>query len=164
MASFPACNTMRGAIDATEPYQMLVRRADARPPDIKVCIVTDHGFGDQKLYRILTEDPKFDQVIRLRAKITVTAADGKVRTAAAGVEPSGRARITHRTVRVGSSWKPRILRDGCSPRVEYLAHDPRQFGVAIRLVEHSEREVGHALVRAPHTRKTRRKQYFQAWP
>ena len=94
MASFPACNTMRGAIDATEPYQMLVRRADARPPDIKVCIVTDHGFGDQKLYRILTEDPKFDQVIRLRAKITVTAADGKVRTAAAGVEPSGRARIT----------------------------------------------------------------------
>ncbi len=93
LASFPACNTMRGAIDATEPYQVLVRLADARPPDIKVCIVADHGFGDQKLYRILTEDPKFDQVIRLRAKITVTAADGEVRTAAAGVGPSGRARI-----------------------------------------------------------------------
>jgi len=58
-----------------------------------VCIVADHRFGDQKLYRMLIEDLKFDYVIRFRAKITVTAADGEVRTAAAWVKPSGRARI-----------------------------------------------------------------------
>ncbi len=51
------------------------------PADIKVCIVADRGFGDQKLYRVLTEELKFDFVIRFRGNITVTAADGEVRTA-----------------------------------------------------------------------------------
>src|ERR1700712_1638787 len=32
-------------------YQALVRLADALPAYIKVCIVADRGFGDQKLYR-----------------------------------------------------------------------------------------------------------------
>lgn len=74
-------------------YQALVRLADALPADIKVCIVADRGFGDQKLYRVLTEELKFDYVIRFRGNITVTAADGEVRTAAAWVGAGGRARI-----------------------------------------------------------------------
>jgi len=74
-------------------YQVLVRLADALPADIKVCIVADRGFGDQKLYRVLTEELKFDYVIRFRGNITVTAADGEVRTAAAWVGPGGRARV-----------------------------------------------------------------------
>ena len=41
-------------------YQVLVRLADALPVDIKVCIVADRGFGDQKLYRMLSEELKFD--------------------------------------------------------------------------------------------------------
>ena len=74
-------------------YQALVRLADALPADIKVCIVADRGFGDQKLYRVLTEELNFDYVIRFRGNITVTAADGEVRTAAAWVGPGGRARV-----------------------------------------------------------------------
>ena len=74
-------------------YQVLVRLADALPADIKVCIVADRGFGDQKLYRVLTEELKFDYVIRFRGNITVTAADGEVRTAAAWVGRGGRARV-----------------------------------------------------------------------
>ncbi len=74
-------------------YQALVRLADALPADIKVCIVADRGFGDQKLYRVLTEELAFDYVIRFRGNITVTAATGEVRTAAAWVGPGGRARI-----------------------------------------------------------------------
>src|SRR5450756_2901907 len=74
-------------------YQVLVRLAEALPADIKVCIVADRGFGDQKLYRVLTEELKFDFVIRFRGNITVTAADGEVRTAAAWVGPGGRARV-----------------------------------------------------------------------
>ena len=35
-------------------YQALVRLADALPTDIRVCIVADRGFDDQKLYRVLT--------------------------------------------------------------------------------------------------------------
>jgi hypothetical protein len=74
-------------------YQVLVRLADALPADIKVCIVADRGFGDQKLYRMLTEELKFDYVIRFRGNIMVTAADGEVRTAAAWVGAGGRARV-----------------------------------------------------------------------
>jgi Transposase DDE domain len=74
-------------------YQVLIRLAEALPADIKVCIVADRGFGDQKLYRVLTEELKFDYVIRFRGNITVTAADGEVRTAAAWVGPGGRARV-----------------------------------------------------------------------
>jgi len=74
-------------------YQVLVRLADALPVDIKVCIVADRGFGDQKLYRMLNEELKFDYVIRFRGNITVTTANGEARSAAAWVGPGGRARI-----------------------------------------------------------------------
>jgi hypothetical protein len=74
-------------------YQVLVRLADALPSDIKVCIVADRGFGDQKLYRVLSEELKFDYVIRFRGNIQVTATDGEIRTAAAWVGAGGRARV-----------------------------------------------------------------------
>ena len=74
-------------------YQVLVRLADALPADIKVCIVADRGFGDQKLYRVLTEQLNYDYVIRFRGNIAVTAANGEVRTAAAWVGPGRRARV-----------------------------------------------------------------------
>lgn len=79
-------------------YQVLVRLAEALPADIEVCIVADRGFGDQKLYRVLTEELKFDYVIRFRGNITVTAADGETRTAAAWVGPGGRARVLRRAL------------------------------------------------------------------
>jgi hypothetical protein len=74
-------------------YQVLVRLADALPSDIKVCIVADRGFGDQKLYRVLSEQLKFDYVIRFRGNIIVAARDGETRTAAAWVGPGGRAKV-----------------------------------------------------------------------
>ena len=74
-------------------YQVLVRLADALPSDVKVCIVADRGFGDQKLYHVLSEQLKFDYVIRFRGNITVTARDGETRTAAAWVGPGGRAKV-----------------------------------------------------------------------
>jgi hypothetical protein len=74
-------------------YQVLVRLADALPADITVCIVADRGFGDQKLYHVLTQQLNFDYVIRFRGNITVTALDGETRTAAAWVGPGGRAKV-----------------------------------------------------------------------
>ena len=55
--------------------------------------VADRGFGDQKLYRLLTEELYFDYVIRFRGNIAVTASTGETRTAAAWVRPHGRARV-----------------------------------------------------------------------
>lgn len=74
-------------------YRVLVRLADMLPDGIKVCIVADRGFGDQKLYQVLTEELAFDYVIRFRGNIKVTAADGEERTALGWVGPGGRAAV-----------------------------------------------------------------------
>jgi hypothetical protein len=74
-------------------HRVLVRLAELLPADIKVCVVADRGFGDQRLYRMLTEELCFDYVIRFRGNIAVTATTGETRTAAAWVQASGRARV-----------------------------------------------------------------------
>src|SRR6202046_4702233 len=73
-------------------YQALVRLAEALPDGVKVCIVADRGFGDHKLYRVLTEELTFDFVIRFRGNIAVTATNGETRAAADWVGAGGRAR------------------------------------------------------------------------
>jgi hypothetical protein len=74
-------------------YRVLIRLADILPPEVKVCIVADRGFGDRKLYRLLTEQLHFDYIIRFRGNIAVTAADGETRTAVSWVRPGGRATV-----------------------------------------------------------------------
>jgi hypothetical protein len=74
-------------------HRVLVRLAELLPADTKVCVVADRGFGDQKLYRMLTEELHFDYVIRFRGNIAVTATTGETRTAAAWVRSGGRARV-----------------------------------------------------------------------
>ena len=73
-------------------YQVLVRLAEILPADVRVRIVADRGFGDHKLYRVLTGELKFDFVIRFRGNIAVTATDGEARAAADWVGAGGRAR------------------------------------------------------------------------
>jgi hypothetical protein len=71
---------------------VLVRLAEILPADFRVRIVADRGFGDHKLYRVLTEELKFDFVIRFRGNIAVTATEGEARAAADWVGAGGRAR------------------------------------------------------------------------
>jgi hypothetical protein len=74
-------------------YQVLVRLAEVLPAAVRVRIVADRGFGDRKLYRVLTDELKFDFVIRFRGNIMVTAAHGEARAAADWVGAGGRARV-----------------------------------------------------------------------
>lgn len=76
-------------------YKVLVQLTETLPADIKVCIVADRGFGDQKLYRVLTQELHFDYVNRLRGNIKVTSADGEEREALVWVGPGGRAMVLH---------------------------------------------------------------------
>ncbi len=69
--------------------QVLMRLAEVLPASVRVRIVADRGFGDQKLYRMLTDELKFDFVIRFRGNIKVTAADGEARPAAEWVGAGG---------------------------------------------------------------------------
>jgi hypothetical protein len=84
--------TLKDRRNGTE-YQVLVRLAEMLPAAVRVRIVADRGFGDHKLYRVLTEELRFDFVIRFRGNITVTAASGDRRSAAEWVGAGGRARV-----------------------------------------------------------------------
>ena len=69
----------------------LRRLAETIPPDCRVTILADRGFGDQKLFAFLTE-LDFAYVIRFRGNIQVTDAMGETRRAADWVGKAGRAR------------------------------------------------------------------------
>jgi hypothetical protein len=104
-----ATATLKGCRNEIE-YQVLVRLAEMLPAAVRVRIIADRGFGDHKLYRVLTEELRFDFVIRFRGTITVTAAGGETRRAADWVGARGRARVlrgatvTAERYEVGPPW------------------------------------------------------------
>src|SRR6195952_3897741 len=69
----------------------LRRFAETMPPDCRVTILADRGFGDQKLFGFLGE-LGFGYVIRFRGNIHVADANGETRPAAEWVGKGGRAR------------------------------------------------------------------------
>lgn len=70
--------------------KLLVRLRDVLPDGVKVTVLADRGFGDQKLYEFLT-DLGFDYVVRFREIITVVDAAGTARPASDWVPMGGRA-------------------------------------------------------------------------
>ena len=68
---------------------MLLQLADALPAVIEVCIIANRGFGDQNLYRVLSEQLSFDYVIRFRGNIHVASAKGKPAPLLPGLTPVG---------------------------------------------------------------------------
>lgn len=62
----------------------------AIPPKVDVILLADRGFGDQKLYELLTL-LGWDYVIRFRGNILVENADGETRAAQDWVRTDGRA-------------------------------------------------------------------------
>ena len=84
---------------------LLTQLRDSLPSGVKVTVLADRGFGDQKLYRLLMEDLGFDFVIRFKGGIKVISSDEEERTGAEWVPPTGRATIL-RGVRVTDSAFP----------------------------------------------------------
>lgn len=72
--------------------EVLHRLKEVIPEGVKVLIVADRGFGDQKLYEMLTQQLGFDFVIRFRGNILVTSAEGETRAAKEWVGTGGRTR------------------------------------------------------------------------
>ena len=69
----------------------LRRLAETLPPDCRVTILADRGFGDQKLFAFL-QTLGFGYVIRFRGNIRVSDAEGQSKPAAEWVGKGGRAR------------------------------------------------------------------------
>lgn len=72
--------------------ELVVRFKEVLPSGVKVTVLADRGFGDQKFMRFLSE-LGFAYVIRIRGNIRVTSASGEQRTAAEWVGPGGRAKV-----------------------------------------------------------------------
>lgn len=73
-----------------EEDALLVRFSEVLPPDVKVTVLADRGFGDTKLFEFLHE-LGFDYVIRFRGVVQVTSANGETRPAADWLPAGGRA-------------------------------------------------------------------------
>jgi hypothetical protein len=69
--------------------RLLQRLREVLPKGVKLTILADRGFGDQKLYELLAE-LGFDYVVRFRELILVTDANGNAGPASAWVLPNGR--------------------------------------------------------------------------
>jgi len=72
--------------------ELMVRLRQLVPLSVRVTIVADRGFGDQKLYEFL-EELRFSYVIRFRGNILVTTSKGEARTAGEWVGQGGRMRV-----------------------------------------------------------------------
>jgi hypothetical protein len=80
-----------GLKDSRNEYEdaLLLRLRAAVPETVRVTILADRGFGDQKLYAFLRE-LHFDFVIRFRGAIRVTSAGGVAKKAQDWLRPDGR--------------------------------------------------------------------------
>ncbi len=83
--------------------ELLVRFKEVLTAGVKVTLLADRGFGDQKLFEFLSRTLGFAFIIRIRGNITVTSAQGESRTAAQWVGKGGRAKLLRQAL---------ITRDG----------------------------------------------------
>ncbi len=73
--------------------ELLILFAAVCPGAVRVTVVADRGFGDTKLYHLLTEEIGFDYLIRFRSVIHVESSSGESRQARDWVGSGGRMRV-----------------------------------------------------------------------
>lgn len=99
-------STLKGMRNEVEDT-LLLKLREIIPREVKVTILADRGFGDQKLYALLKE-LGFDFVIRFRQSIHVCSQEGERRPAAEWVPKAGhlymlrQARVTAKMYEVAA--------------------------------------------------------------
>jgi hypothetical protein len=73
--------------------ELLQRFKEVLPDGIKVTLLADRGFGDQKLFEFLRHTLGFEFIIRIRGNIIVTSAQGESRRADEWIGKGGRAKL-----------------------------------------------------------------------
>jgi hypothetical protein len=115
-------------------YELIEQLQRWIDPQVEVVLLADRGFGDQKLYDYLMI-LGWDFIIRFRAGIQVTAADGQTQTAQQWVSQSGRAKRLR---------KAKVTEDGFEVAAVVVAWDRKMkepWCLATTLAEHSAAEV-----------------------
>ena len=73
--------------------ELLLRFKEVLPVGVKVTLLADRGFGDQKLFELLRHRLGFEFIIRIRGNITVTSSQGESRRAQEWIGKGGRAKL-----------------------------------------------------------------------
>lgn len=73
--------------------ELLVRFKEVLPAGVKVTLLADRGFGDQKLFEFLRYTLGFEFIIRIRGNIIVTSTQGESRPAEEWIGKGGRAKL-----------------------------------------------------------------------
>lgn len=73
--------------------ELLVRFKEVLPAGVKVTVLADRGFGDQKLFEFLRYTLGFEFIIRIRGNIIVTSTQGESRPAEEWIGKGGRAKL-----------------------------------------------------------------------
>jgi hypothetical protein len=94
--------------------ELLVRFRAMVPIDVRVTVVADRGFSDQKLFDFLGDEIGFDFIIRFRDIVHVTSKDGETRAARDWIPGRGRTRVMR---------DARVTADRCLVGMVLLAHD-----------------------------------------
>ena len=87
-------STLKGRRNDYED-RLLLRFKQVLPEGVRVTLLADRGFGDQKLFHFLRETLGFEFIIRIRGNITVTSQAGESRLAHQWVGKGGRAKLLH---------------------------------------------------------------------
>jgi hypothetical protein len=73
--------------------ELLRRFKEVLPPGVKVTVLADRGFDDQKLFEFLRHTLGFEFIIRIRGNLTVTSAQKESRRAEEWLGKGGRAKL-----------------------------------------------------------------------
>ena len=85
-------STLKGKRNSYEDA-LLRRLWEVLPEGVQVTILADRGFGDHKLYELLSEELGFGYIIRFKDNIYVTDETGECRQARDWVPSNGRAKV-----------------------------------------------------------------------
>jgi hypothetical protein len=99
---------LEGMRNETEDF-VLQRLREVVPEEVRITVLADRGFGDQKFYALL-EQLKFDYVVRFRQCIQVMDEKGEKKSAGEWVPESGRAlRLTQARVTQDEAPVPAVV-------------------------------------------------------
>lgn len=73
--------------------ELLLRFKEVLAEGVKVTLLADRGFGDQKLFEFLRHTLGFEFIIRIRGNIIVTSTQGESRPAEEWIGKGGRAKL-----------------------------------------------------------------------
>jgi len=152
-------------------YELIEQLHGWLDPHVEITLLADRGFGDQKLYDYLMA-LGWDFVIRFRAGITVTAANGESKTAEQWVSATGRAKMLRKATvtddhfevpAVVVAWNRKMKEPWClaTTRVDRLASEVvklygKRFSIEETFRDQKDLHFGMGL-KATHIRKPARR-------